>query len=58
LLHSWVLTPSSLDIIHGSFTDLYGSYTDNKNDVVKGASWKFTGQRNDKYKFKSTTSLS
>jgi len=46
--NSWVLTPSSLDIIHGSFTDLYGSYTDNKNDVVKGASWKFTGQRNDK----------
>ncbi|GAA5896747.1 hypothetical protein JCM8208_007075 [Rhodotorula glutinis] len=55
---TWVLTPSSLDIIHGSFTDLYGSYTDNKNDVVKGASWKFTGQRNDKYKFKSTNSLS
>ncbi|GAA5935849.1 hypothetical protein JCM3775_007347 [Rhodotorula graminis] len=55
---TWVLTPSSLDIIHGSFTDLFGSYTDNKNDVVKGASWKFTGQRNDKYKFKSTNSLS
>ncbi|GAA6043484.1 hypothetical protein JCM8097_000735 [Rhodosporidiobolus ruineniae] len=55
---TWVLTPSSLDIIHGSFESLYGSYTDNKNDVVKNAKWSFTGNRNDKYKFKSSTSLS
>ncbi|BGP48663.1 hypothetical protein JCM10450v2_004539 [Rhodotorula kratochvilovae] len=55
---TWVLTPSSIDIIHGAFTTLFGSYTDNKNDVVKNANWKFTGNRNDKYKFKSTNSLS
>ncbi|GAA6056289.1 hypothetical protein JCM3770_006759 [Rhodotorula araucariae] len=55
---TWVLTPSSIDIIHGAFNELYGSSTDNKNDVIKGATWKFTGNRNDKYKFKSTNSLS
>ncbi|BGP32580.1 hypothetical protein JCM10296v2_004361 [Rhodotorula toruloides] len=55
---TWVRTPSSLDIIYGSFAKLFGSQTDNKNDVVQGASWKFTGNRNSKYAFKSTTSLS
>ncbi|GAA6005936.1 RlpA-like double-psi beta-barrel domain-containing protein [Rhodotorula paludigena] len=54
---TWVLTPSSLDIIHGSFEKLYGSWTDNKNDVVKGASWKLTGGRNERLTFKSTNSL-
>ncbi|GAA5896753.1 hypothetical protein JCM8208_007077 [Rhodotorula glutinis] len=49
---AWVLTPSSLDIIHGSFTDLFGRYTDNKLDVVKRASWQFTGSRNERYRFK------
>lgn len=55
---TWVRTPASLDIIYGSFSKLFGSTTNNKNDVVQGASWKLTGNRNDKYKFKSTTSLS
>lgn len=48
MLHS---TPTSVDIIQGSFAKLYGSVTSNKNDVVKNASWKFTGRRNYKYKF-------
>ncbi|BGP16725.1 hypothetical protein JCM10213_009143 [Rhodosporidiobolus nylandii] len=55
---TWVRTPSSLDLIHGAFNELWGSSTDNKNDVFKGASWKLTGARNDKYRFKSTNSLS
>lgn len=27
---TWVITPSSLDIIRGSFAKLFGSWTDNK----------------------------
>ncbi|GJN90931.1 hypothetical protein Rhopal_003945-T1 [Rhodotorula paludigena] len=54
---TWVRTPASLDIIHGSFESLYGSYTDNKNNVVKNASWRFTGRRNERLTFKSTDSL-
>ncbi|GAA5967574.1 hypothetical protein JCM11641_005701 [Rhodosporidiobolus odoratus] len=55
---TWVRTPASLDIIKGSFSSLFGKSTDNKNDVVTGATWKLTGKRNSKYAFKSTTSLS
>ncbi|GAA5878347.1 hypothetical protein JCM3774_001994 [Rhodotorula dairenensis] len=55
---TWVRTPASIDVIYDSFTDLYGSATTNKNDVIQGASWKLTGNRNDKYKFKSTNSIS
>lgn len=54
---TWVRTPASLDIIHGSFKSLYGSYTNNKNNVVKNASWRFTGRRNERLTFKSTDSL-
>lgn len=45
-------TPSSLDIVYGSFDKLFGRVTDNKNDVVKQGSWYFTGNRNERYKFK------
>ncbi|GAA5983778.1 hypothetical protein JCM10908_005923 [Rhodotorula pacifica] len=55
---TWVRTPASIDVIYDSFAQLYGSTTSNKNDVVQGATWRFTGNRNDKYKFKSTNSLS
>lgn len=55
---TWVRTPASIDVIYDSFAQLYGSTTSNKNDVVQGATWKLTGNRNSKYAFKSTTSLS
>jgi len=34
------------------FYKLFGRTTDNKNDVVKQGSWYFTGNRNERYKFK------
>jgi len=49
---AWVLTPGSIDIMHNAFTSLFGKYTNNKNDVIKGVSWVLTGTRNDKYKFR------
>ncbi|GAA5887835.1 hypothetical protein JCM5296_001783 [Sporobolomyces johnsonii] len=49
---AWVRTPSSLDVVYGSFPLLFGSVTDNKNDVVKNATWYFTGARNERYKYK------
>ncbi|GAA5999721.1 hypothetical protein JCM10207_005878 [Rhodosporidiobolus poonsookiae] len=49
---TWVRTPASLDIVYGSFPLLFGSQTDNKNDVVQHASWTLTGNRNERYKFK------
>ena len=55
---TWVRTPASIDVIYDAFSNLFGSQTNNKNDVIQGATWKFTGNRNDKYKFKSTTSIS
>ncbi|GAA5862926.1 hypothetical protein JCM8547_003623 [Rhodosporidiobolus lusitaniae] len=54
---TWVRTPASLDIIHGAFNELWGSSTDNKNDVFTGASWKFTGRRDSRWAFNSKTSL-
>ncbi|GAA5910441.1 hypothetical protein JCM6882_007357 [Rhodosporidiobolus microsporus] len=50
---TWVRTPSSLDILHGVFSRVYGSWTDSKNDVVQGASWKLTGNRKTEYGYKS-----
>ncbi|GAA5820766.1 hypothetical protein JCM11251_003149 [Rhodosporidiobolus azoricus] len=50
---TWVRTPSSLDIIIGAFEKLWGSSTSNKNDVFTGATWKFTGNRRDDYRYKS-----
>ncbi|GAA5843491.1 hypothetical protein JCM9279_000766 [Rhodotorula babjevae] len=49
---SWVLTPASIDVIYGSFADLFGSSTDDKNDVVKEVSWILTGERDDKFTYK------
>ncbi|KAM0791013.1 hypothetical protein ACM66B_004312 [Microbotryomycetes sp. NB124-2] len=47
----WVRTESSLDVVHNAFTGMLGWYTNNKNDVIQGASWKFTGRRSTQYKF-------
>ncbi|GAA5893963.1 RlpA-like double-psi beta-barrel domain-containing protein [Sporobolomyces salmoneus] len=51
---AWVLTPTSIDVMYNSFSKLFGKQTSNKNDVVKGATWKFTGNRNERYAFDST----
>ncbi|KAK4047140.1 hypothetical protein OIV83_005592 [Microbotryomycetes sp. JL201] len=48
----WVLTPTSVDIIKNSFPLLYGRTTDDKNDVVQNVSWRFTGRRLYRAKFK------
>ncbi|KAK4048259.1 hypothetical protein OIO90_005878 [Microbotryomycetes sp. JL221] len=48
----WVLTPTSVDVIKGSFPLLYGRTTDDKNDVVQNVSWRFTGRRLYRAKFK------
>ncbi|TNY23550.1 hypothetical protein DMC30DRAFT_9869 [Rhodotorula diobovata] len=49
---TWVRTPSSIDVVYGSFPLLFGRQTDNKLDVVKAASWTLTGRRNERYRFK------
>ncbi|GAA5967620.1 hypothetical protein JCM11641_005712 [Rhodosporidiobolus odoratus] len=49
---TWVRTPASIDVVYGSFPLLFGSVTNNKNDVVKQGSWTLTGRRNERYKFK------
>ncbi|GAA6039486.1 hypothetical protein JCM8097_009576 [Rhodosporidiobolus ruineniae] len=54
---TWVLTPSSIDLIHGAFPAVFGTQTENKNDVVQGAAWTLTGRRNENLRFKSTNSL-
>ncbi|GAA5999812.1 hypothetical protein JCM10207_005922 [Rhodosporidiobolus poonsookiae] len=43
----WVLTPASIDVIYGSFAELFGESTDDKNDVVKDVWWTLTGGRNE-----------
>lgn len=50
----WVRTPTSIDLIFGLFTQLYGSETNNKNVVVTGASWKLTGNRSKGLSFKGS----
>lgn len=48
---AWLITPSSIDIMHGAFTSLYGSATTDKDIVIKGVVWTLTGARNTKYKY-------
>ncbi|GAA6008131.1 hypothetical protein JCM11491_001896 [Sporobolomyces phaffii] len=50
---AWVKTPTSIDVMYNSFTKLFGSATSNKNDVITGTKWVFTGNRNEKYAFNS-----
>ncbi|SCV72645.1 BQ2448_4182 [Microbotryum intermedium] len=47
----WVKTPSSIDVIYDAFMDLYGSTTNNKNNVLQGVKWRFTGRRDSRYLF-------
>ncbi|BGP53251.1 hypothetical protein JCM8202_002576 [Rhodotorula sphaerocarpa] len=48
---TWVRTPTSIDVMYNAFMNLYGSWTNNKNDVIQNVSWKFTGKRNQRYVF-------
>ncbi|GAA5846566.1 hypothetical protein JCM9279_006745 [Rhodotorula babjevae] len=48
---AWVLTPTSIDVVYNSFTKLLGWQTSNKNDVIQNVSWRFTGNRNQQYKY-------
>lgn len=50
---AWVKTPSSIDVMYNSFTKLFGKETSNKNDVITGTKWIFTGNRNERYAFNS-----
>ncbi|KAL8279587.1 hypothetical protein RQP46_008149 [Phenoliferia psychrophenolica] len=52
----WVLTPGSIDIVTGSYPLLRGYQTASKNDVVQDVTWRFTGRRNEQYKFKGVGS--
>jgi hypothetical protein len=49
---AWVRTPGSIDIMHSAWNTLHGSSSNNKNDVMQGVTWKLTGNRNTKYKYK------
>ncbi|GAA5880301.1 hypothetical protein JCM16303_003887 [Sporobolomyces ruberrimus] len=51
---AWVKTPTSIDVMYNSFTKLFGRATSNKNDVLTGVTWRFTGNRNERYAFDST----
>lgn len=39
----WVLSPGSIDATVGLFTEVYGSFDNNKNTVGQGVEWEFTG---------------
>ncbi|BGP37117.1 hypothetical protein JCM10450v2_001025 [Rhodotorula kratochvilovae] len=48
---TWVRTPTSMDVIYNAFTKLNGGKaTNDKNTVINGVTWRFTGNRSDKYK--------
>lgn len=47
------VTDPDSDVIYDSFPLLYGSVPTSKNDVVKGAQWRFTGKRDTRYIFNS-----
>jgi len=48
----WVRTPGSIDIMKNHFTILNGAATDNKDIVIQGVEWEFTGRRSTQYSFK------
>lgn len=48
---TWVRTPASVDVPINTFAKFFGSYTENKNDVIQNVQWKFTGNRKAEYAF-------
>ncbi|GJN90946.1 hypothetical protein Rhopal_003960-T1 [Rhodotorula paludigena] len=42
----------TIDVIYDSFAEIFGSTTDNKDDVVKECWWELTGGREEKYTYK------
>lgn len=53
---AWVRTPGSVDVIYNSWPKLSGYTTTNKDNVVQGVTWKFTGKRNSAYSFEGAGS--
>ncbi|TNY24154.1 hypothetical protein DMC30DRAFT_413396 [Rhodotorula diobovata] len=51
---TWVRTPTSIDVVYNAFSKLLGYATNNKNDVIQNVSWRFTGNRNEQYKYNDT----
>ncbi|GAA5925246.1 RlpA-like double-psi beta-barrel domain-containing protein [Sporobolomyces koalae] len=51
---TWVRTPTSIDVMYDAFTKLFGKATSNKNDVITGTKWVFTGNRNQQYAYNSS----
>ncbi|BGP29263.1 hypothetical protein JCM10296v2_001001 [Rhodotorula toruloides] len=47
----YVRTPTSIDVIKGAFVRLYGRDTNNKDDVIQGVQWQFTGKRSSQWSF-------
>ncbi|KAJ3125176.1 hypothetical protein HK098_000550 [Nowakowskiella sp. JEL0407] len=50
----WVRTPGSIDIHKQKWDYLFGRESWNKNDVIQGVEWKFTGRRSQKYSFQGS----
>ncbi|GAA5820187.1 hypothetical protein JCM3770_004814 [Rhodotorula araucariae] len=48
---TWVRTPTSIDVVYNAFGNLLGYTTDDKNTVINNVSWRFTGNRNEQYKY-------
>ncbi|BGP37118.1 hypothetical protein JCM10450v2_001026 [Rhodotorula kratochvilovae] len=48
---TWVRTPTSIDVVYNAFGRLLGYTTNDKNTVIQNVSWKFTGNRNEQYKY-------
>ncbi|BGP22057.1 barwin-related endoglucanase domain protein [Rhodotorula toruloides] len=47
----YVRTPTSMDVIKGAFVKLYGRDTNNKDDVIQGVQWQWTGKRAAQWSF-------
>ncbi|GAA5996996.1 uncharacterized protein JCM10292_006138 [Rhodotorula paludigena] len=48
---TWVRTPTSIDVVFNAFGRLLGYTTEDKNTVIQNVSWRFTGNRNNRYKY-------
>ena len=49
----WVVSPGSIDIMTKSYNTLARKAVTEKNEVMMGLQWQFTGQRNPQYMFHS-----
>ncbi|GAA5820734.1 hypothetical protein JCM11251_003133 [Rhodosporidiobolus azoricus] len=49
---AWIKAENSIDVIKGTFPELFGQETDDKNDVVMDIWWTLTGERDEKFTYK------